>query len=176
MVRSIVTALVLLAIPAAAFLGGGTLLNQLSGRKEVPKPGLGLRFHYNASDAEAYWTACEVPSAERTFLELDLIFPCLYGGALAASLLFAWATLGRPFHAGWIVAPVFLTLLTDWTENLIQLGQIERYLAPLRRPLEAGWIQAASLATALKLSFFGASWLALLLLLGRMVYRASKAG
>jgi hypothetical protein len=60
------------------------------------------------------------------------------------------------------MAPVAITVLADWTENLVQLAQLGRYCSA--QPLQAGWIRVASAATSLKLSFFTASSLFLLTL------------
>lgn len=84
-------------------------------------------------------------------------FPFFYGAALATSLLILWALLGRSFNPGWVLAPVVITLLADWTENLVLLVQLRRYAESGARGLNAGWIQVASVATILKLVFFVAS-------------------
>lgn len=170
--RSVIAAVVMIAVPAVAFLGGARIMNELSGRKEVPKPPLNLRFHYDKGDAERYWNAFQDIGAEQRFLEIDLLFPFLYCGTLAAGLLMAWAGLGRPFHPAWILAPLLLVLVADWTENLVQIGQLKRHLAGIGA--QDGWIQVASTATALKLTFFYASWLALFFLAGRVLWRALR--
>lgn len=170
--RPVVAAIAMLFIPAFCFAGGAWIMNEMSGRKEVPKPPLNRRFHYDKGDAQKYWDAFEDIRTEERFLEMDLVFPFLYGGALAASLLMAWAWLGRTLNPVWILAPLFITLFADWTENYVQLGQLKRHLD--RTGLQDGWIQVASAATALKLSFFYATWLLLFLLVGRMLWRAFR--
>jgi hypothetical protein len=170
--RSFVAAIVMLAIPIVAFVGGAKVMDGLSGRKEVPKPKLNLRFHYDRGDAEKYWNGFKDIGAEQRFLELDLVFPFLYAGALAAGLLMAWARLGRTFHPAWILVPLFIVLVADWTENLVQISQLKRHLAGIG--VQEGWIQVASAATALKLSLFYASWLALFVLVGRVLWRALR--
>jgi hypothetical protein len=172
MSRPVTAAIVLLAIPTVAFFGGAWVMNALSGRSEVPKPPLYMRVHYDKEDAAKYWHGFKDIRTEERFLEMDLVFPFLYGGALAASLLTAWAALGRPYNPVWILAPLFIALLADWTENFVQIGQLQRHLAGIG--LQDGWIQVASTATALKLSFFGASWMALFLLVGRLLWRAVR--
>jgi hypothetical protein len=92
--------------------------------------------------------------AEQRFLELDLIFPFFYGAALATSLLIAWAALDRPFSPARLIAPVAITVLADWTENLVQLRQLSRYIDGGEAALQSGWIQLASVATVIKLVFF----------------------
>jgi len=168
--RAIVAAVVMIIIPVVAFFGGGWIMDELSGRKEVPKPRLNLRFHYDREAAETYWKAFKDIGTEQKFLEMDLIFPFLYVGALAAGLLMAWARLGRPFHPVWILLPLFIVLVADLTENLVQIGQLERHLAGTG--VQDDWIQVASTATALKLSFLGASALALVFLAVRVALRA----
>ena len=171
--RTILSAVVILALPMVVFFGGARGMTELSHRKQVPEKPLNRRFSYNARDVRVYWAEFEDGGrAEQKFLELDLVFPFLYGAALAISLLMAWAGLGRPFHPVWIITPLAITLLADWTENLVQLGQLKRFLAGT--PIQEGWIRIASAATALKLSFFYASWLGLLALVLLLLVRASR--
>jgi hypothetical protein len=176
-------ALVMLAIPVLAFLGGGWIVTKRSGREIVleqirktnQKP-LNQRLTYDKEAFRTYWSALDgaARQAEQRFLELDLVFPFLYGGALAASLLLAWAALGRPFNPAWLLAPVAITLLADWTENLVQFDQVHRYLAGGETALQADWVRIASIATTLKLLFFGGTSLFLVALVGRLLVRAFK--
>lgn len=101
--------------------------------------------------------------SEQHFLKIDLFFPVFYGAALVTSLLMVWEMLGRPFSPAWILAPVAITAVADWTENLVQLAQLARFTND--KPLQASWIQLASLATILKLVFFTLSSM----LIGAMV-------
>jgi hypothetical protein len=156
----------LLLLPAVAFLGGAWLLLKLSGRGEPPQKPLNRRFGYDISAARDYWGALGESGrrAERRFLELDLAFPLVYGGALAASLLMARSSLKNPLPLALILAPVAVTLLADWTENVIQLNQLRRYG---QDTLQESWIRVASTATILKLSFLTLSWLVLAYLILR---------
>jgi hypothetical protein len=178
----IVRAIVLLLLPAAVFLGVGYLMQQLSGHEQVtehlrqklgveklPK-GLGLRpTGYDLAAVKAYWGALspEALGAERSMLELDLIFPFLYGAAFAGALLCAWLALGRPFQPVWIMAPVIINVVADWTENLIQLCQLKLFTSGAA--LQPGWIQIASGATMVKIFFFCGSYLFLACLVGWMI-------
>jgi hypothetical protein len=171
--KAILSAIVMLAFPAVVFLGGARAMIGISHREKVPERPLNQRFFYNACDAQNYWAKfSDRGRAEQRFLELDLVFPFLYGGALAISLLWVWASLGRPFHPAWLIAPLAITALADWTENLVQLGQIKRFLAGT--PVQEGWILVASAVTALKLVFFYASWLGLLALVLLLIFRARQ--
>jgi hypothetical protein len=87
---------------------------------------------------------------ERRFQELDLLFPFVYGGLLAAALLLAWARLGRSFSPAWVLLSLALLMFSDWTENLVQLAQLTRY--EHGQPLAPHWIRVASTATILKLA------------------------
>ena len=155
--RSIAGVIVMLALPTVVFIGGGLALAKLSGR-QIPdgfKP-LNRRWSgYNADEAACYWSAAERknPGAERRFLEMDLVFPFLYGGALAAGLLIGWALLGRLFSPAWLLAPVVIALIADWTENLAQINQLGRF--PGR--LQESCIRIASMATVTKMIFLNFS-------------------
>jgi hypothetical protein len=166
-------AIIMVALPTAVFFGGVAIMEKVSRHKVVeqlvnsaPDPcdrkPLDQRFGYGAAAVGRYWKLVDgALAAERRFLEVDLIFPFFYGGALAASLLLAWSTLGRPFSPAWLLSPVAVTMLADWTENLVQLAQLKRYEAGGGPKLQPGWIRLASVATSLKLLFFGASSLLL---------------
>jgi hypothetical protein len=166
-------ALVVLALPVIAFHGGAWLLNKLSGRKQVPERPINKRFRYGKREVVEYWRAFQDLGTEKRFLELDLVFPLLYIGALAVSMGLAWmARENHPFHLAWIVIPLAVTLIADWTENLVHLDQLKRFRSGGPAALDAGWIRIASTATALKLSFFGACWLLLLVLIALMFVRS----
>ena len=177
----------MLGLPLAVFLGGIRIISKKSDRNYVTqrlrqsaapedqKP-LQQRLGYDAGAVNRHWGALDNTALrlERRFLELDLVFPFFYGAALSASSLMAWATLGRPFRPAWLMAPVAVTVLADWTENLVQLGQLRRYTEDGEAGLQPGWIQIASAATILKmLSFLGAS-LFLMGLVVSMVVRALR--
>jgi len=178
MASPVATSLLALALPLAAYLGGGLLTTELAAREEpagAQKP-LNLRFGYSAADLTSYWQAFK-PSGlegERRFLEADLIFPFLYGGALATGMLLLWAALGRPFNPAPLFAVVAITLLADWTENLVQLRQICRFIRQGSSELEAHWINVASAATMVKLAGSLASIVVLLSLVVATLLRGAR--
>src|SRR5712692_3207248 len=147
MTRVIVQALIIIALPTFALVGGGWLMSEISGRA-VPanqKP-LGQRFGYDADNAQTHWSTFDDRAlrAEQRFLELDLVYPFLYGSALAFSLVIAWTSLGRPFNSLWLAAPLLIMVLADWTENLAQLHEMKRFMANRATALNADWIRVAS--------------------------------
>ena len=177
----IIKAVVLLLLPLVAFLGGGFLMQKLSdpGRlrdkvqEEKHLKGLGLRLSgYNLEAIKEYWGALKREpgglDAERRMLEIDLVFPFFYGAGFAVSLLLAWAALGRPFHPVWILAPLFIEVVADWIENLIQLRQVGLF-AGSDGVLQPGWIQIASVATSVKVALFCISYLLVVGLVGWMI-------
>jgi hypothetical protein len=173
MERSLIL-LAALVFPAVVFLSGAQILLRASGRDQIaPAPlsagvadrkPLGQRLGYTDRDAAAYWTALEAVgrAAESRLLELDLIFPFFYGGALACSLLLTRAAMQRSFHAAWIMVPVAVVMIADWTENLVQLNQLARLDAG--HDLQNGWIRVASMATTVKLLVGGGLFLGLTVL------------
>src|SRR5215208_5929885 len=106
----IVRAVLIAALPGIVFLGGAQMITRLSGRDRVVerlgglaegdrKP-LNQRLHYDRTAVDRHWGALDAGAfaAEARFLEMDLVFPLLYGAAFLASLLIGWAALGRPFN------------------------------------------------------------------------------
>lgn len=91
--------------------------------------------------------------AEERFLQFDLGFPLVYGGALLAALLLAWNALGRPFRRTWVIAPVLTLMVADWIENSVHLWQISRWQAAGESALSSGAIAVSSAATVLKIGF-----------------------
>ena len=181
--------LLLLVLPLAVFFSGAWVMSAVSGRDYVieqlrqnaapedRKP-LNERIRgYDAADLDRHWGSLDGRARrfEQRFLELDLLFPCLYGAALATSLLLAWAALGRPFHPAWLVVPVGITVVAHWTENLVQLSELHAYAESGRVGLDAVPIQIASTATVIKLVFFSGAALMLLGLAVLMLARALHA-
>jgi hypothetical protein len=185
----------LVALPIVAFAAGGALMKHHTGRRYVREvldrnPTKGpqgkeqtmkfLNVRVGGYDREAfrtYWNTLDAAARrnEERFLEWDLVFPFLYGGALAASMLMAWAALGRPVHPAWVLLPVLALVAADWTENLVQMGQIRRWNAGGDAALQAGWIAVASAATRLKWAFTAVSSLALVYLLWNTATRGPAA-
>jgi hypothetical protein len=183
----IVKVIVILTLPTTAFLGGAWLMFEISGRERVTqslvdkaepadrKP-LYRRLNYDIDAVKRHWGALdsEALHSERRFLQLDLVFPFLYGAALAFSLIMAWEALGRRFHPAWVLTPVLIAMLSDWAENLLQLRQLSYYLTGGDTLLQAWWIRVAAVATLLKLLFFSTALLVLILLVCFMLIHAYR--
>jgi len=165
-----------LGLPLLAFLLGGAWMMGVTERGNFPKSNapecypLHFRFGgYDAADVRAYWDCLgtEGQLAELRFLNLDLLFPLLYGGTILLALFLLWKWLGRPFPRGWLPAPVLVNLLADWTENLTLRQQLHRFLE--NEAIQEGWIHLAGLATTVKVLCFALAWLLLLSLTLRWV-------
>jgi len=180
----IVRAIVLLSLPLVVFLGGVYLMQRLSDPSQLRKTiqaekkqtGLGLRFTgYDLEAVKTYWGALHQKDnqmdVERRSLEIDLLFPFFYGAAFAGALLCTWTALKSPFNPAWILAPVIITVVADWIENFIQLGQLKLFKAGGEAALQPGWIQIASLATIVKLWLFCGSYLLVVGLVISMILR-----
>ena len=138
---------------------------------------LGQRFGYDADDARKHWDALndKALGAEQRFLELDLVYPFLYGSALAFSLFMAWTSLGRPFNSLWLVTPSLIMVLADWTENVAQLHEMKRFINNRATTLNANWIRIASVGTTLKWAFVVGVSLLLISLVVVMIWRALRS-
>ncbi|HRC88175.1 MAG TPA: hypothetical protein PK413_21520 [Thermoanaerobaculia bacterium] len=189
MLLTVFKALGILLLPFLVFYGVGAVLQKASHRSVVqaqlaqhPGPDakpLNLRFKgYDLSAAKAYWGLLdrEALGDERRFLELDLIFPFFYAGALAASLLLAWAWLGRPHPAVWVMLPPILGALADWCENLLQHRELQRFLAEPPLPLSATALRIAGFATQAKLVVLAFGFHLLLFLVVVAAVKAIKGG
>lgn len=176
MIRLFAQMVVVVVLPVAAFVLGGWLMSQVVDRQYLlnrlstagaadSKP-LGQRLTYDADAVKRHWDKLDPRGREiaRQVLEIDLVYPCLYGGALIFSLAIAWWILGRPLNFFWVAAPVLVTMIADWCENLVQLSQLARYENIGSDALEPQWIRIASVATTLKLSFVAISGILLLML------------
>ena len=156
------------SLPVVVFFGGVWIMSIATGRDhvrqvlsngaEADQRPLNERLNYNLDAVDRHWSAlakdARALSSEQRFLELDLIFPFFYGASFAASLLVFWALLGRPFNPCWFMTPVVITLLADWTENLVLLSQLLRFEQGGKQALNANWILVASNATLMKLTIF----------------------
>lgn len=131
------------------FFGGAALQNKLSGRVNVSgqKPLYRRKTGYSVRDVDSYWKALGPAGqkAEKRFLNLDLLFPVFYGGALLWAFWLYWdASRGFPWAAG----AVILLVLSDWTENTAQLVELGRFMGGnALRPVAVG---LASVATVVK--------------------------
>ena len=161
---------VLLLFPAGVFVGGAQLMAVISQRQTIEgqKPLNQRWLGYDTAEVGRYWgelkkrNACP---AEAQFLKLDLGFPIIYGGALTVSLLGASALVGMP--GGWVALPVLVTVLADWTENVVQLGQLHAFTGSGEEVLDSRRIRIASVATIVKLIGFVLSFLVLVGLIAR---------
>ncbi len=130
---------------------------------------------YGVSDATQLWQAISDATdgdglrSEMTLLKLDLVFPLFYGAALLISLLMTWEMLGQPFGMAWLFVPVVTTIVADWIENGVQIGQLQRFMAGA--PLQDGLVRIASYATTAKLLFFALTCVVVLGLAGIVLCR-----
>jgi hypothetical protein len=162
---TILGAALVIVLPTVVSVGGGAIMTRLSGRAivtsqlaKLPKADrtpLNSRWlGYDKPAVERHWGVLDraALAAETRFLEIDLFFPIVYGGAFLVALLIAWASLGREFNPAWIVAVVAVTIASDWTENLTLLPQIRAFATSGAASLDAGRIGIAAAATMLKLA------------------------
>jgi hypothetical protein len=131
---------------------------QDNAKKEDGKP-LYIRIQgYDADAVAHHWGALHGDQralrSQRLFLQLDLFFPLFYGGALAVSLWRVWTVMDEKFSLTWLFAPLVLTMVADWTENLTQLSQLRRFVEVGKTGLQPEWIQIASIATTIKVLLF----------------------
>ena len=109
---------------------------------------------YDKDDVNKFWGALgnDGRLAEQEFLKEDLIFPLMYGGALALSLGWVLSMSGLSWSPWLIVLPVVIGVVGDWAENLIQLEQLQRYIDKGKDGLDPGAILRSSIATDVKLA------------------------
>jgi hypothetical protein len=182
MALNIVKALVALIFPAVVFLAFGARQSAHSGRdvalKNInptdAKP-LNLRLHYDVNRVDYFWGALGKSGqlAEQRFLEEDLTFPLIYGGALMLSL--GWMLWKSELSwSPWLVMlPVVLGMIGDWIENVIQLDQLQRYINAGKNGLDAGAIFRSSLATDIKLAGIASADVLLIVLAIAFVLRTT---
>jgi hypothetical protein len=175
-----------IGLPILVLAGGAVIMSILSGHDYVsrqlrenadPKDRTPLNMRFLGYDADAvarHWSVFDERAfqSERRFLQLDLAFPIFYGAALAVALWQAWSAAGASFSSVWIVLLVAVTMIADWSENLIHLSQLRLYMESGNTGLQPGWVQIASVATTVKLLFFtGALVLIIILAYERLVKR-----
>jgi hypothetical protein len=155
-------------LPFFAYFGAGAVLLIASGHsyvtrqlkeKGTPKnrTQLNMRLQgYDKTDVAELWGILDrrALKTERLFLQMDLLFPIFYAGAFVVALRQVWTELGKTFSPVFVVAPAAITAAADWTENLVQLDQLRRYVQNGSAGLQEGWVQVASAATVTKLLFF----------------------
>lgn len=164
--------------PVIIFIAFAELMNHLAGRESGGRPTLcpetqtylNMRLlGYDKGDVERHWGHSDIDMAsEKKFLKLDLVFPFIYGAVFAVALLMASKMEGQSIKVPWLLIPVVLMLLGDWTENVVQLGQLNRFTADPTEALATSWIKVASIGTIVKLW----SGLATVALLGGLLLRA----
>ena len=133
--------------------GAAAIPQPTNGNQDIPKPRNHRWYGYGTDAASAYccWLTSGGRQAQGQFLTLELLFPFLYGGALAVSLWWVWMALEQPFHPAGILVPLALITLADWLENLVQAAQL-RYFTSSHEPCAKSlWIQLASCSTVMKI-------------------------
>ena len=161
-------ALIIVLLPFVVFTAGARLMAAWTGRAQVParlqehaaaadRTPLNQRLRYDVASVARHWGALDrdTLAAERQFLELDLVFPFFYGAAFAVSLLLGAALVAPSASRTWFIALVAIVVVSDWTENLLQIGQLQRVVDHGAGALQETWINVASAATAIKLISFG---------------------
>ena len=159
-----VNALLTPGFPVTVLFGGNHLPSPATGRtaairqpiggtQDTPEPMNRRWSRYKTIAVAEYrnWLTFVGHWAEEKHLTLGLLFPFAYGGALAGSLWWVWATLGHPFHPAWIAAPLAMILTADWTEHLIQLVQLRHYLPSTEARMPDLWVRISNGATIIKL-------------------------
>lgn len=119
------------------------------------------------------WLNGAARQATDKFPAWDVLFPFVYGGALAVSLWWVWATLGHPFHPAWIAVPLAMILTADWTEHLIQLVQLRHYLPSTEGRIPDLWVRISNCVTIIKLWLTLGFYVSLAGLVVRMILRLS---
>lgn len=168
----ILRAVCLLLLPGLVLIAGGWAMRKAAGWARVhallarAAPGdrrpLGLRPGYDADAVRRHWAVLDADALrrEKRVMELDLVFPLVFVGTLACSLVATWVSLHRPVPLAAVLLGLAALLLADWTENLHLIGQVKRVMAG--DELQPGRVRIASLATRAKLLLSGAAFLALL--------------
>lgn len=178
---SFVARVAIFLLPIAVFVIGGRILLGSRSRpqsaewKKLPlwkRLALNMRLYgYRVKDVREYWGAFKgegLLGQEEKALRKDLFFPPVYAGALLLSSFLAWTRwlAAPPGAPDWLVFgfPI-VVILSDWTENLIQLRELALFQREER--LEPGLIHVASAATSLKIiSIVGSLWMIWKLLFG----------
>jgi hypothetical protein len=168
--QAIAMGVVVFVFPLLVFWIFGALLLKVTGRaytiellRKIAKPEDRLPLYrrcqgYDVNAVHRHWMAFD-PRAlgnERLFLLVDLLFAVVYGAAFVISLGVARRGMTAALTSVWILgnACVVLTVIADWTENVFQLGQLDRYIRQGISGLQSAKIQIASYATQAKLVLF----------------------
>jgi hypothetical protein len=145
------TAILATVVSLGVSVGWAFLQEKLSGRRSVPgqKPLFDRTTGYGVDQVIQYWSGLDADGlrAEKRFLIWDLFYPFIYGSALIVQLWTLGQVLG--ISIDWFVVPVAPLIVADWTENLFQLNQLERFVK--RTALSPERIRVASIGTIVKL-------------------------
>lgn len=177
---------VAIVLPIAIFLGGATLMFDLSDRDLVVDQLNAAELSdrtplyqrgYSADEVARHWGALKSDGlkAEQLFLVMDLVFPLVFGAVFLACLLMLSSLLSWQLHPLWFAAPVVIMVVADWVENLIQLSQLSRYTKGGAVALQSGWVEVASTATVVKLVFSAGSLLLAVVLVACVIFRSFKS-
>ena len=184
MTRTVVRTLVVLAFPVVVFLGLGRLQSWHSGRDAALRAAglsqrdtLNMRWHYDANDIDRFWNALQESgrTAERKFLQEDLIFPLFYGGSLAFSLLWLRPRTRLSWKPWLVVLPVVVGVVGDWTENLTQLSLLRGYIPQRPGSLNLTAVALSTFATDVKLGGITVATILLLVLTWLAIARPASA-
>ena len=190
--------LIAFLLPMVVFLAGAGVMIGASGHLQVSRqlnllPGqmdrepLNQRLSgYDLETVRRQWSiftpeasgelrAKELRRSEKLILQFDLVFPLIYGASFLFSYGLIWTRVGRTRAARWMILPVAVTVVADWTENVTHLHQLQRHAAGGAEALQREWMQVASLATTLKLTCFAVSGLAGLMLIGWFIFKSARA-
>jgi hypothetical protein len=170
---ALLRALIAIAIPVIVFIAPAYLMMNLTGRDQYPQTeaaaSVPLNFRpmgYNSDSASEYWAwlGPQGRLAERRFLVADLAFPLAYGASLVVGLLISWVGARKPIGVGWLVAPVVVTIVADWTENLVHLAQLSHFESIA--VVDGTWMHVASAATSIKIVAYSLSAVLILVFCG----------
>jgi hypothetical protein len=173
--------IVAIAIPVVVFFGGARIMKLVSGNKYCsqlrgilpPEDRVPLNRRYRGYDLAAvhrHWepVACDehATMCEDRLLRMDLLFPFFYCGAFGVSFLILASMVDRSVSLilGFAFVVMAATLLSDLTENLVQLAQFRGYIETGEPSLNEKWIWVASTATKMKLVFFAVTLLLVLVM------------
>lgn len=155
---------VAIGFPLALQCGGEQMLPHASGRVAVINP-LSVKTQARLKALNPRWLGSGLDAAKRCwswineaarqatekFPARSVLFPFVYGCALAVNLWWAWETLGHPFYPAWIVAPLAMILTADWTEHLLQLAQLSHSVSTSQGRAQNLWLELSGCAITITL-------------------------
>lgn len=137
--------------------GYGRVVSQLAAQADVDdRRPLYARRRYDSEAVARHWGALdsEALQAERRFLQLDLYFPFVYGAALMVSFICCFAAFASGFLVVVFFGATLVAMFCDFQENILQLGQLQRFVDGGPQRLQPSKVAKASLATGFKLLSF----------------------